>query len=362
MLETIGQKLLELTFGDRLFRAALLTLYGLIAITGLLIIATVLLRWHNDRQQRRQQQREARWRPLLMAVLTGQQPPTALWNQVAPNEALDFCAFVYRFARRVRGSELATLHALVAPYLPRLQAQLFRGSPEKRAYRLQLLGVLGQGAYTQPLIQALDDPAPLVVLVAFHQLARPEHAHLAELLVDRLERLQQIAPSLLASLLAQLGFEALPALRTALLDASRPAWIRAILAEALSRLNDPHSAYLAAQLLRQKTLPPELTQALLRLIAHAGTSTQQAAILPYLQHPNAAIRMEAVRALGAIGDEQHLAILARSLSDSSPWVALTAARALKRRGALHLLQEAARHPRLRTLSEQVLNEPPILDA
>lgn len=44
MLETLLQKLLEFTFGDRLFRVALLMLYGLSALAGLLIITAVLLR------------------------------------------------------------------------------------------------------------------------------------------------------------------------------------------------------------------------------------------------------------------------------------------------------------------------------
>jgi len=358
MLETLLQKLLEFTFGDRLFRVALLMLYGLSTLAGLLLITAVLLRVLRDHQQRQRQKREQRWRSLLLAVLTEAQPPQALWAQVSPKEAMDFCAFLYRFARLVTGSELEQLHALAAPYLPRLERQVFRGTPEERAFRLQILGVLGRRTQTELLVQALDDPAPLVVLVAFRQLAHPETAHLAPILIDQMPRLYQTSPALLGALLAWLGFEALPALRQALLDEHRPVWVRVVLADALHRLNDPKGAHLAADLLQHPDLPAELVQALLRLIAAAGTPAHQGVILPYLQHPDEAVRVEAVRALGVVGSEAQLPRLAAALQDPSPWVAMAAARALKQRQALTLLQEAARQPALRPLIEQVLHEDP----
>lgn len=75
MLESLSQKLLELTFGDRLFRAALLAFYFLVALAGLLVIASALLHWYSNQRQKRLQQREAQWKPLLMEVLSGTTPP-----------------------------------------------------------------------------------------------------------------------------------------------------------------------------------------------------------------------------------------------------------------------------------------------
>lgn len=327
MLDTVLQKLLELTFGDQLFQLALLMLYVLSALAGLLIITVVLIRVLNDRRQQRAQQQAQRWHSLLLAVLAETQPPQALWAQVSPKEALHFCAFLYRFARRVTGSELEQLRALAAPYLPQLQQALFRGTAEERAYRLQILGVLDRRRQTSLLVQALDNPSPLVVLVAFRQLAHPETAHLAPLLIDRLPRLQQTSPKLLAALLAQLGVDALPSLRAALLDSHRPPWVRVVLADALHRLSDPQGAHLAARLLQRPDLPPALTQALLRLVAVAGAPAHQEVVLPYVHHANEAIRLEAIQALGAIGNEEALPMLVQALHDPSPWVALAAARA-----------------------------------
>ncbi|GBD01589.1 hypothetical protein HRbin18_01315 [bacterium HR18] len=359
MIGAIAQELLELTFGDRLFQAALIFFYVLVGLTGLMVIAAVLLRWRNEWQQAHLQHQEARWKAQLMAVLVGAQPPETLWAIVAPNEALAFCAFLYRFARRVKGTELAQFRRLARPYLPQLRRAIDRGSPEKRAYYLQILGVLSDENLSEVLLQALDDPAPLVALVAFRRLARAENAHLTPHLVDRLHRFSQSSPALLASLLSRLGFEALPMLRQALSDVQRPSWVRAVLAETLSLLNDPHGAFIAARLLQEKDLPEELTIALLRLLAHGGSPAHATILLPYLRHPKEALRLEAVQTLGTIGDSSSLPLLVEAMHDDSPWVALAAARALKRQNAFSLLaQLAEQYPSRRLLIEQVLHESP----
>ncbi len=357
MIRTFAQELLELTFGDRLFQAALIAFYVLIGLTGLMIIAAVLLRWRNDQQQARRQRCEARWKARLQEVLLGTQRPEMLWATVAPNEVLQFCSFLYRFARRVKGVELAQFRMLARPYLPQLRRAVRRGSPEARAYYLQILAVLSEENLSEVLLHALDDPAPLVALVAFRRLAQPENAPLAPQLIGRLHRFKQISPALLASLLSRLGFEALPALRQALGDVQHPAWVRAIIAQTLSLLNDPQGAFLAAQMLQNPNLPDELVLALLTLVAHGGTAAYTVVLLPYLHHPNEAVRLEAVRALGTIGDATSQTLLVKALEDTSSWVALAAARALKQQRAFALLAELAeRYPQRRMLIEQVLQE------
>lgn len=228
---------------------------------------------------------------------------------------------------------------------------------ERRAYYLQILGTLSQEDRSQTLLQALEDPAPLVALVAFRRLCEPEHAQFAPQLIDHLDRFEQIAPGLLASLLARLGFDALPALRQAFADPNRSPRVRIILAQTLSQLNDPQAATLAARILQSSSLDEELTIALLRLLTQDGAPAHQEVILRYLDHPSERIRAEAVRALGTAGDANSLGLLVQALQDASPWVAMIAARTLKQRQQVALLEEAAtRYPGRRLLIEQVLHE------
>ncbi len=347
----------DISYEDLLFRLVVNSLFVLSLLASSLVILAILLRIRNDRLQQRRQQLEAEWRPLLMEVLMGERPPADLQQRIAPKHRFFFLEFVYRFARRVQGEDFHTLCLLARPFLPHIQNELKKSTPEERARRLQILGLLGFEDYRNAIIAALDDPSPLVAIVAFRQLARPDRSEYAPLLVQKLPRVRRFSHEMLASLLAGMGTSVLPPLREALRDPTRPAWIRAIAANVLARLNDPIAGPLATQALQTTDLPPDLIKALLRLLGTVGTLEMLPILTAYLEHSDEGVRAEAIRALGQIGDPESAPFLLQALDDPSPWVAFFAAAALQQIGRNDLLRQLANsdHPR-HNLVRQILAE------
>lgn len=347
----------DISYDDLLFHLVVNSLFVLSLLASGLVILAILLRIRNDRLQQTRRQLEAEWRPLLMEVLMGERLLADLQQRIAPRHRFFFLEFVYRFARRVQGEDFHTLCLLARPFLPHIRNELKKSTPEERARRLQILGLLGFEDYRDEIIAALDDPSPLVAIVAFRQLARPDHPEYASLLVKKLPRVRRFSHEMLASLLAGMGSSVLPPLREALRDPTRPAWIRAIAANVLAHLNDPTAGFLAAQALQSPDLAPELATALLRLLGVVGTSEMIPVLTSYLEHPNEAVRAEAVRAFGQIGGPESVSLLRQALDDPSPWVAFFAATALQQLGQNELLRQIAEsdHPR-HDLVRQVLAE------
>ncbi len=346
----------DVSFDDPVFRLALFMLEALIVLAFVFTAVAVGLRVANDRRAARRKRLDALWRPLLLEALAGDRPVADLCARVPRRSRFYFCAFLYRFARKVRGPEREPLRAAARPFLPELREGLRKAAPEARARRLQILGLLGFPDYVEDLVSALDDPSPLVAMVAFRNLARREHPAFAPLLLEKLPRFEDFNHDSLAALLAGVGFEAAAPLRRALADAGRPAWVRAVAAKALGRLGDVAAADLAADVLGACE-DPELTFAALELIGRVGEERHRAAVEARLRSAGEEERLHAVRALGALGGAGVRAALRRALDDPSPWVALAAAERLKQIGAADLLRAlaASTHPRT-ALFEQVLTD------
>ncbi len=352
-------RLFELSFDDPMFRIMVAALLGLSVLAVVFVGIAVALRIRNERRLALRKRLDAQWKPLLLEVMSGERSPSDLYLRVPHRHRFYFTSFLYRFARRVRGQELATLRAAARPFLPEIHRSVKDGTPETRARRLQILGLLGFDAYADDVAAALDDPSPLVAMVAFRLLARPEHPDFLPLLLEKLSRFETFSHNLLASLLAGVGFEAAPLLRDVLRDAGRPAWVRAVAARALGLRNDVPSADVAATVLAEAH-DPALLIAALDLLGRGGSERHRAAVRTHLRAPNAEVRLHAVRALGKIGGGEARELLEHALHDASPWVALAAAESLKQIGATELLRTmaASEHPRT-DLFRQVLIENPV---
>ena len=346
----------DVSIDDPVFRLALIVLEALIVLAFAFTAVAVALRVANERRRARRERLDALWRPLLLEVLAGDRPVADLHATVPRRSRFYFCAFLYRFARKVRGPEREPLREAARPFLPELRDGLRKAAPEARARRLQILGLLGFPDYAEDLVSALDDPSPLVAMVALRNLARREHPAFTPLLLEKLPRFEDFSHDSLASLLAGIGFEAAAPLRRVLGDAERPVWVRAVAAKALGRIGDVAAADLAADVL-DACEDPELILAALELIGRVGDARHRAAVEARLRSPHEEVRLHAVRALGALGGAGVRAALRRALDDPSPWVALAAAESLKKIGAAGLLRAlaASTHPRT-ALFQQVLTD------
>jgi len=335
---------------------ALLILGNLVfgaAAIGLALVA-VALRMSNDSKARRWARLEKLWEPLSLDVVVGLAPPDRLWAQVDRKDRLRFLNYLLRFAKRVSGSERRIVDDLAAPYLDLILPQLARRTPERRARAVQTLSTLGSRRYMDAILRALDDPSPLVAMVAARALARTGTPVYAAGILSRMHRFDQWRPSFLASMLATMGPAVAPALRQALADPSYRPGVRAVAADALRELHDYASADAAARVLEEST-DRNLVAATLNLMAHVGRSEHLSAVRRHATSKEPIVRARAIAALGHVGAPEDLPFLVGAFHDDSAWVVLRAGEALLEARATDKLAALARleTPRAR-LAQQLL--------
>jgi HEAT repeat protein len=330
--------------------------FGLAAM-GLALVA-LLLRLSNDRKARRWTRLEVLWQPLALDVVVGLAPPETVWALVGPKDRLHFVNYLLRFAKLVSGSERRIVDDLAAPYLPLVLPQLAYRTAERRARAVQTLSILGSRTYTDIILRALDDPSPLVAMVAARALARGGSPDFAAGILGRLHRFDQWRPSFLASMLASMGPAVAPTLRTALADPTFHPNVRGVAADALRELHDYLAADAAAAVL-EETTDRNLLATTLNLMAHIGRAEHLPAIRRHVMSPEPIVRARAVAALGHVGAKEDLPLLVGAFHDPSAWVALRAAEALHEAGAKDSLALLARSDLARApLARQILEGKP----
>jgi HEAT repeat protein len=263
----------------------------------------------------------------VLEVMTGDRPASDILSQLPDRERSYFVGFLSQFIRRVRGPERRHLLDLAQPLLPTVRAQLTSRSAEVRARAVDTLGLLSRPGETAELVAALDDPSPLVAMVAARALTRERSPEHAVVIVRHLHRFQLWRPSYLAAMLAAFGPEIGPALREALADTREAPRTRAVAAAALTRLNDATAAAVAHQVLTRESDAMVLAS-VLRLLAKVGHAAHLPGIRAKVGAPEDDVRLAAVLALGALGDATDVPLLRVAIHDPSRWVAEHAARGL----------------------------------
>lgn len=320
----------------------------LLLLSILFAVWTVVLRIRNERMAARWNALEAAWERGLLDVVAGA-PPDPLRAAVDAADRLFFVDFVLRYARRLRGEDLERLHVLVRPLLGAVAERTRHDDAELRARAVRTIGLLGMPEHADAVVAALADPAPLVVMIAARVLCRHGQAAHFPAVLAALPRFAHWDRGFLASVLAGAGAEVMPDLRDAFGDAARPARARAVAAEALRILHDPHAPPLAAAA-AVEALDPEtpvedsrdLRAAALRLLADVGGPEHLEAVHAATASPDAAVRAHAVTALGRLGGAADVPRLLAAMEDPSDWVAIRAAHALRSLDALPLLSDVAR--------------------
>jgi HEAT repeat protein len=336
---------------------------GLALVVGLLFVMsvvfaayTVLLRLGHQLREKRWKKLTARWQQPVLHALTDPDRMDAVHAVVEKRYRLHFVQFVLEYIRRVRGEERKTLRALALPYLPLVVARAGHRRPEIRTRAVQTLGTLGLPKYADVVLAALDDPSPLVSMVAARYIAREDFPQYAGAVLAHLPRYRGWNRRFLASMIAAMGPDISRRLRAGLADEDRPGWVRAVLADALLMQLDPMAADVAAKVI-VTTEDRELLASTLRLLAGVGRPGHAAVIRARCSSPDFLIRAQALHALGVLSDEEDLPLLERSMEDPSPWVALHAARGvLEAGGRGRLLAISAGDSRPAAVAGQVLAE------
>ncbi|MCG6988669.1 MAG: HEAT repeat domain-containing protein [Gemmatimonadetes bacterium] len=330
---------------------------GALILMALVFAAyAVYLRIHTDRRQRLWEQLSARWEEPVLLALSDPASAPRVHELVAPQHRLHFVRFALEYARRVKGEERRVLQTLAEPYLAPIARRAHSREVEVRTRAVQTLGSLGLPPYAPEVVKALDDPSPLVAMVAARALASSEHPEHAARVLEHLHRFEGWSRSFMASMLAAVGPAAAPALRASFGDAHGAPWVRAVAAEALTMLRDFDAGDLAAAVVSTED-DRELVASALRLLAAVGTPEHVAAVRARCASPDNVVRVHALDALGIVGEEDDLPRLLGAMSDPSPWVAIHAARGLRAAGGMRLLRDLSDsdHPRA-ALARQVLGE------
>ncbi|MFH1740474.1 MAG: HEAT repeat domain-containing protein [bacterium] len=346
----------ELIFRERILFSLAILIAILFLFTVVFGVYAVFLRIANERKRAHWEQLETAWEQEVLEVLAGEHRPDQLWRRVNKKDALYFVDFLLRYAQRLRGQERDILTELARPYLRQIARRMKEGDATQRARAAQTLSALGLFDYALELIAALDDPSPLVAMIAARALARKEHPQFAVPVLDRLHRFRSWSRNYLASMLAAVGSEITPALRNALADPNRSARTRSVSAEALLELNDFAAADTAARILETET-DRDLLASCLRLLAQVGRIEHLSSVRRLCGSSDFVVRAHAVRALGSLGGAEDYDNVLQAFEDPSQWVAIHAAWALKDVGGLDDLKEIAGsdHPRA-DLARQVLTE------
>lgn len=350
-----------------------LTIGVLFVVTAAFSIYAVVLRLAYERRNRLWARLSERWAGPVLTAIADPESASDIHELVTKDDELYFVNFVLDYHQRVRGEEQRILRELAEPYLEEIARRSTHRRTEVRMRSVQTLGALGLPKYRSVLEAALRDPAETVAVVAARSLAhrgRPELRTLqgdafiegATMILDAIPRFSKWAPVLLGSMVAELGADASPLIRTRLADGSAPSWLRTVHAIALRLQLDPRAADVAAEVLSELDLHGDhddidLASELLRLLGTVGRPEHVPAVTPWLDAPLAPVRGQAARALGVLGGEDIARRLVASLQDDSPWVAANAARGLLAAGGRRFAEQvAAEHADYAEIIGQAVSE------
>lgn len=340
---------------DRVLLVLILTT-GIFFILALFFaLFTIILRISNIRQQKRWENLEKKWDEMILEVLDGDKEPEEMRQWVQKQERYYFIDFLVRYAQRLIGEERKIIADLADPFLPGIARRAHRGDIEQRARAVRTLSILNHRKYRPILVNALEDPSPLVSMIAAQSLLREKNeVPMIDAVLKNFYRYEHWSMGFLSSMLSNVGISATPSLRKVYMDCQQPNYVRAVMAEALRELNDFYSADLAVEILRGET-DRDLLSSSLRLLAQVGQPRHLGVVRQLCDSADEVVRANALHALGSLGDRDDLSRFCAGLDDASPWVAQRAVLGLKQIGALHILQDliAADHPRS-DLAKQVL--------
>jgi HEAT repeat protein len=299
-------------------------------------LATVLMRYHHEWIADRWDGIEAIWKPKLLGALTDEADAPVDLNALEYRDRPFVTDLLVRFLRRLLGPERDRLRALAPPLLPPLRRAARSWSAPARAKAMDAIGLLSPVEDEVLLRKALDDPSPLVAMVAARALTRSGRSGHAEVLLAHLHRFEGWRASYLAAMLAAIGAEMVKPLLALYGDHSAPASSRTVAADALTRLNAVAAADIAVAALKETS--PELRAASLRLLRRLGRGEHLDAVRTALDASEDAVRLAAVRAVVALGGDREIPSLVWALSDQSTWVAQEAAKGLAAgAGRVHLV-------------------------
>lgn len=355
-VDVFGDFNLELSPDDWVLLLLIISILFFFIATIIFSLITIFLRFRNIKRARYWNHLEDKWNTKLLEVMAEDKPQSDLIASVRPHEELDFVKYLSRYARRIRGQEKTIIQELSRPFLHRVVQNAKSAEMEIRANAVNLLTTLGGDDAKPILLNALDDPSPLVAMIAARGLIaqkKPEHF---TAVIQHIDRFEGWSITYLASMLVALGVEAVPALREAYASVASPPLVRIVAAETLYQLNDFEIVDDVVKTCRHSK-NTELVSASLRLLTRIGTDQHLDVVRELAQHEDSIIRINAMHALSKLGNEQDIPLFEKGFNDANSWVAFQAASGMAELNQYEILERIAGsdHPRA-LIAHQYLNE------
>lgn len=309
------------TLSDPYLIVAFWTGLGALALTLLIGAQIVYLRGALRRDERREKNIIAKWRPILIEALTDT-PPADL-PVLRKNEELPFLTFWIHLHQSVRGEASAGLNDVGYRLgCDRIAHQLLRRG--KRAEKLLAILAVGHLRDRSAWPQLINETAQQDSITSLHamwalvQIApRMACRELISMLLQRVDW----PLSKVANIVQEVREECEPILVEAIPDLAPGSLPRALqLVEAL-RIQLPSSQ--VSKLLRDASV--DIVIAALRLSTMPDLLD---AVRAHLGHPDWRVRVQVAKALGRIGDRSDIRHLQTLLSDPQWWVRYRAAQTL----------------------------------
>lgn len=315
---------------------------------------TLLLRFKNSWKASRWNKLEDRWEPVMLDILSGEAKPEMIWRLVGRREYRYFLQYLVRYHKRITGREQTKIASLARPYLPQIMSDLSDKHPERRAGVIRMISRFGMPEFANVIVDAMDDPSPLVTMVAIRALAKPEHPEYFRIIVNKLPAFLHWSRNYLSSLLVQCGSDIIPVVRKSFANSDFPPEIRAVFGQALMEFKDPHSASIAAYILETET-DREVLSAALRLLSEVGRAEDIPKVKRLVYWSDPVVRTQAVKALRSLAGPEDAQYFRELFDDPSKWVAIQAATGLANLGARHILRALAQSAHKRAdLARQAL--------
>ncbi len=328
---------------------------AIVAVVFYLAGAAFAMRIRNVLRARRYNSYEASWEPVLLDVIDGSVALSGLQATVTSRSRRHFLKFLVRYARLLSGGDRQIVVDLAEQHLPMMVGDLKARNPERRAFAVQTLATLGMEKYGPAIAGALDDASALVSMVAARTLSASRQPAYIDDVLFNLHRYARWNSRFLSSMLASMGSEVAPALRS-FLRSNRDPLDRAVAADALSLLTDPAAADVAAGILNG-TPDRELAAASLRLLRTVGGPEHLPIVRSCATSRDFVLRALALRVLGTVGEAADLDLLEQGMAHPEPWVAINSAQAMLEAGGAGRLEAmvASGHP-LAPLAREAIME------
>jgi len=298
-----------------------------LALVGLIVLGLLGLRWARWRNAPRMAVFEARWRPLLMRCMAGEDVRAQL-PQLAGRERWPFMKLWLHSQMSVQGpgrQRLADLGAAMGcreMALRRLRSTHY----SERMVGLLALGFLRDASSSPQLLERLSRGSSHTVIYAGRALLEIDEGAHADAVVTALLACEGLDLSLASVMLKAFRRALHEAMRARWPDVSQGnarvlAWLR--LARAL-KLQMP------TPLLAPFLKPEQDTDVLIAAIRLVQGEQGASLVAAQATHADWRVRAQAARALGYIGSMQDVPLLLQLVTDAQWWVRYRSAHALLR--------------------------------